>query len=148
MPEADNVLVREFHTGDEESVADLCSQLGYPTSTSDVERRLKEAGDGRQAVFMAESPDGRLVGWVQVCARTILVSDRYAEIEGLVVDREWRSRGVGRALMRRAEEWARHAGCRAVSLRSNVVREGARPFYEDIGYEVMKTQWAFRKRLT
>jgi GNAT superfamily N-acetyltransferase len=148
MPEADNVTVREFRTGDEEAVADLCSQLGYPTSKADVERRHREEGDGRQRVFMAESPDGRAVGWVQVCVRTILVSDRHAEVEGLVVDREWRSRGVGHALMKSAEEWARKAGCKAVSLRSNVVREGARPFYEDIGYEVIKTQWAFRKRLT
>jgi GNAT superfamily N-acetyltransferase len=147
MPDTDDVLVRAFRPGDEESVADLCSQLGYPTSTSDVERRLREAGDDGHAVFMAESPDGRVVGWVQVCAHTILVSDRHAEIEGLVVDRDWRSRGVGHSLMRRAEEWARHAGCKAVNLRSNVVREGARPFYEDIGYEVVKTQWAFRKTL-
>ena len=148
MSDTDDVLVRAFRQGDEESVADLCSQLGYPTSTSDVERRLREGGDYGYAVFMAESPDGRVVGWVQVCARTVLVSDRHAEIEGLVVDRDWRSKGVGRSLMRRAEEWARQAGCKAVSLRSNVVREGARPFYEDIGYEVVKTQWAFRKRLT
>lgn len=148
MPGEDDVLVRAFRAGDEESVADLCSQLGYPTNVSDVERRLREAGDKRQAVFMAESPDGRVVGWVQVCVRNLLVADRHAEVEGLVVDRDWRSRGVGRSLMKRAEEWARQANCKAVTLRSNVVREGARPFYEDIGYEVIKTQWAFRKRLT
>jgi len=148
MPGKDDVLVRPFRAGDEESVADLCTQLGYPTSVSDVERRLREAGDRWQAVFMAESPDGRAVGWVQVCVHSILVADRHAEIEGLVVDREWRSKGVGRSLMKRAEEWARRADCKAVTLRSNVVREGARPFYEDIGYELTKTQWAFRKRLT
>jgi len=148
MPGADDIQVRAFREGDAESVADLCTQLGYRTSTSEVERRLQEAGDNGHAVFMAESPDGRVVGWVQVCVRALLVSERHAEVEGLVVDRDWRSRGVGRALMKRAEEWARHAGCKAVSLRSNVVREGARPFYEDIGYEVVKTQWAFRKRLT
>jgi GNAT superfamily N-acetyltransferase len=148
MPHSDSIAVRVLRPGDAESVAVLCSQLGYPTSAADVERRLQSAGDRGHVVFMAESPDGRAVGWVQVCARTILVSDRHAEVEGLVVDREWRGKGVGRALMKRAEEWARQEGCGAVSLRSNVVREGARPFYEDIGYEVVKTQWAFRKRLS
>jgi len=148
MFDTDNVVVRVLHAGDAESVAGLCTQLGYRTSTNEVERRLHEAGDEAHAVFMADTPDGRAVGWVQVCARTILVSDRHAEVEGLVVDREWRGKGVGRALMRRAEEWARQEGCKVVSLRSNVVREGARPFYEDIGYEMVKTQWAFRKRLT
>jgi GNAT superfamily N-acetyltransferase len=147
MHDNHDIVVREFSASDAEGVADLCNQLGYPTSTADVERRLEEAGNKGHAVFMAESPDGRAVGWVQVCARTVIVSDRHAEVEGLVVDRDWRSKGVGRALMKRAEEWARQHDCKAVTLRSNVVREGARPFYEDIGYEVAKTQWAFRKRL-
>lgn len=140
-------MVRVLRPGDAESVATLCTQLGYRTSTAEVQHRLHEAGNEAHAVFMAESPDGSVVGWVQVCARTILVSDRYAEVEGLVVDREWRGKGVGRVLMRQVEDWARQEGCKAVNLRSNVVREGTRPFYEGIGYEVVKTQWAFRKRL-
>ncbi len=147
MPHSDSIVVRALRAGDAESVAALCTQLGYPTSAADVELRLQHAGDKGHAVFIAESPDGGAVGWVQVCARTILVSDRHAEVEGLVVDREWRGKGVGRVLMKRAEEWARREGCAAVSLRSNVVRDGARPFYESIGYDVVKTQWAFRKRL-
>jgi GNAT superfamily N-acetyltransferase len=98
-------------------------------------------------VFVAESPDGQVVGWVQACVRAVLVADRHAEVEGLVVDASWRGKGIGRALMKRAEQWARQRGCKVVRLRSNVVREGARPFYEALGYKVVKTQWAFRKTL-
>ncbi len=147
MSSIDGITVRALCDGDAEGVADLCTQLGYPTGAGDVERRLRNAGGEGHAVFVAETHGGRTVGWVQVCARTILVSDRHGEVEGLVVDREWRSKGVGRALMKQAEEWARKTGCTSVSLRSNVVREGARPFYESMGYEVVKTQWAFRKTL-
>jgi len=37
--------------------------------------------------------------------------------------------------------------CRAIGLRSNVIRERARAFYERHGYQHFKTQKAFRKDL-
>ena len=43
--------------------------------------------------------------------------------------------------------WAREMGCRAVSLRSNVVRDGAHAFYEKAGYRRIKTQHVFQKEL-
>lgn len=130
------------------------SKAGYERHRIQDETRKASPESGRlphyssdQAVFVAESGGGQLMGWVQVCVRTILVADRHAEVEGLVVDESWRGKGVGHALMKRAEAWARQKGCKVVSLRSNIVREGARPFYEGIGYRVVKTQWAFRKIL-
>jgi len=151
MPDTTTIRVRFLRAGDAERVAVLCTQLGYPTSAKDVKRRLESGRvphySSDQAVFVAESGGGQLMGWVQVCVRTILVADRHAEVEGLVVDENWRGKGVGHALMKRAEAWARQEGCRVVSLRSNIVREDARPFYEGIGYKVVKTQWALRKIL-
>lgn len=181
----EGIHIRPVQAGDATSIAALCTQLGYPSRSKDVTRRLQEDGaaglqtrravqqarpesdaSGRGArrgrecgggkrrsvevepvVFVAESPDGQVVGWVQACVRAVLVADRHAEVEGLVVDASWRGKGIGRALMKRAEQWARQRGCKVVRLRSNVVREGARPFYEALGYKVVKTQWAFRKTL-
>jgi GNAT superfamily N-acetyltransferase len=64
-----------------------------------------------------------------------------------VVDEQARGAGVGRALMARAEQWARDHGCVAVTLRTNVVRTEAHAFYEKLGYGNVKTQHAYRKRL-
>ena len=75
------------------------------------------------------------------------VRDSQAEIGGLVVDEGLRGRGVGRMLMRQAEVWALAQGCRAIRLRSNIVREGAHSFYERLGYSRLKTQTVFRKPL-
>jgi len=142
------VSVRLARTGDAPRIAALSAQLGYPASQGQVERRLDQLRhDESSAVFVAERSDGRVVGWVQVCVRKLIMADRQGEIDGLVVDEDCRRCGIGQMLAREAEQWARAKACEVVSLRSNVVRKEARPFYQGIGYSVVKTQWTFRKIL-
>ena len=66
-------------------------------------------------------------------------------IEGLVVDRTYRGRGIGKLLLTRAEEWARANGCLLVRLRSTAARIDAHLFYEHLGYVKVKTQFSFAK---
>ncbi len=158
---------------DVERAADLCTQLGYPSTASDVAPRFQAiAARADHAVFVAEDDarvvgaelapfddrsgsleQGRgappsVVGWVHVCAgMLVLESDPWAEIGGLVVDERVRGRGVGDRLLAAAEAWAREQGYPQVRLRSNVVREAAHQFYLRRGYEVFKTQLNFRKAL-
>jgi GNAT superfamily N-acetyltransferase len=73
--------------------------------------------------------------------------DKLAEINGLIVEEETRSRGIGRALLDAAEQWARNCGCVVISVHSNVNRDRAHSFYKRNGYEPYKTQELFRKRL-
>jgi GNAT superfamily N-acetyltransferase len=68
-------------------------------------------------------------------------------VVGLVIDETVRSRGVGKLLLQKAEAWAKHAGCKSMSVRSNVKRKRAHEFYEKNGYEHYKTQKAFRKNI-
>jgi GNAT superfamily N-acetyltransferase len=70
-----------------------------------------------------------------------------AEVNGLVVADDERSRGTGALLLSAAEQWARSRGCKNMSVRSNVIRGRAHQFYQRHGYEHYKTQKAFRKPL-
>jgi GNAT superfamily N-acetyltransferase len=103
----------------------------------------------KHAVFVAESPDAGsgLVGWLHVSVSHLLESDMRAEVNGLIVAEGQRSAGAGAKLLEAAEQWARRQGCRAMNVRSNVIRERAHGFYERHGYEHYKTQKAFRKPL-
>lgn len=144
----DHFSVRPARFTDAPGIAILCGQLGYPSSQEEVVQRLTESqGDESSVIYVAERSDGRLVGWIQVGVRHLVVTNRQAEIEGLVVDSFYRRSGIGHVLVERAESWARAKGCSVISLRSNVIRNEARPFYEGIGYKVVKTQWTFRKAL-
>jgi ribosomal protein S18 acetylase RimI-like enzyme len=142
------VTVRAATPADAPQIARLSGQLGYPTTPEEAVQRLAQLeGDARHAVYVAESAPSQVVGWIHVEECRLIESDTRAEINGLVVDERHRSRGAGRILMEHAEQWARARGCRAVVLRSNVIRTRAHAFYQELGYQTLKTQKYFRKNL-
>ena len=91
--------------------------------------------------------DGGAVGWVHVVLAEYVDAEAFVVIGGLVVDRARRRLGIGRALMDRAETWARERGCSMVRLTSSAARKAAHRFYEDLGYTNIKTQYSFVKAL-
>jgi GNAT superfamily N-acetyltransferase len=133
---------------DAAAVAELAGQLGYPSTESEVARRFRTVEhDPDSQVLVAEGLDGTVLAWLHVCATRHIESDPCAEIAGLVVAEGSRTRGIGRTLMGEAERWARERGLAGVALRSNVVRSEAHAFYQRLGYEIIKTQHKFLKRL-
>jgi len=146
-PATEKLKIREARAEDSARLAVLSEQLGYPVSAEEIGRRLRQVQrDERHAVYVAEVA-GQLVGWLHVFICPQLLTHAQAEIGGLVVEVNSRAQGVGKILMRQAEEWARARGCRAVYLRTNIIRADAHRFYEQLGYTRIKTQHAFRKPL-
>jgi GNAT superfamily N-acetyltransferase len=142
--------IRRARRGDAERIAQLSGELGYPATTTQIATRLRQLTPAsKHAVFVAESTNAGagLVGWVHVSVSHLLEVEMRAEVNGLVVAEGQRSAGAGAKLLEAAEEWARRLGCRAMNVRSNVIRERAHKFYERKGYEHYKTQKAFRKAL-
>lgn len=140
--------IRKARQDDAGRIAELAGQLGYPTSAKEMAERLKRAlrmKDG--ACLVAESPGNGVIGWIHVSVTPMLEVERRAEVNGLVVDQEIRSRGAGALLLDAAETWARKMRCKGMSVRSNVIRDRAHTFYLRQGYEHYKTQKAFRKTL-
>jgi GNAT superfamily N-acetyltransferase len=130
------------------AMAELAGQLGYGCTGQEVRERLRQMQDASQyAVYVAELPGGQIAGWIGAYLFRSIETSSCAEINGLVVDRSVRCRGIGRRLLNTAEEWARRIGCGAVSVRSNIKRDRAHRFYIINGYEHVKTQKEFRKSL-
>jgi len=142
------LTVRVATPADAPQIARLSGQLGYPATPKEVAQRLAHLeGDSQHVVYVAEIAPGQVVGWIHVEECHLIESDTRAEINGLVVEEGYRSRGTGRILMQHAEQWARTRGCTVVVLRSNVIRTRAHAFYEKLGYQTIKTQKYFRKTL-
>lgn len=140
--------IRPMTTADAPLVADLTTQLGYPTSPAETAERLVRLAERptEHATIVADE-GGRAVGWVHVALATSLAAGVEADIGGLVVDGSHRSSGVGAALLAAAEAWARDHGAARVVVRSRVARERAHRFYEREGYGLVKTSHVFEKRL-
>lgn len=128
-------------------LADLATQLGYPSTAEEMEARLRGVLSREdEAVFVAEE-EGDVIGWGHVGWRLLLESDPFAELLGLVVDARHRSRGVGARLVEEAERWAVARGLSTIRVRSNVIREDAHRFYLRSGYRLSKRQAVFTKDL-
>jgi GNAT superfamily N-acetyltransferase len=143
-----NTKIRRARSSDSARLAILCTELGYPATASEMRARLsrlKPAADN--AVFVAETLDRDVIGWLHASVSHLLEVPLRAEINGLVVGEGQRSKGAGAQLLNAVEDWARKKKCLSISVRSNVIRERAHAFYERHGYEHYKTQKAFRKPL-
>lgn len=143
-----DVTVRRARLSDAPRLATLSGELGYPTTTGEMTKRMKKLEPASQnALFVAESPEAGVVGWGHVSVNHLVEVGTRAELNGLVVAEGHRSLGAGARLLDAVEAWARKHGCPSMSVRSNVIRERAHKFYERQGYEHYKTQKAFRKPL-
>lgn len=146
MADRAQIRIRKARRGDAARIAQLSGELGYPASPEQIAARLRQLTPAtKHSVFVAESPEAGLIGWLHVSLSHLLESDLRAEVNGLIVAEGQRSAGAGAKLLQSAEEWARKRGCKGMNVRSNVIRERAHTFYERQGYEHYKTQKAFRK---
>ena len=62
-----------------------------------------------------------------------------AVIEDVVVDEQYRNKGIAKAMMTRAIELAREAGANNISLTSNPKREAANRLYQRMGFQRRET---------
>jgi GNAT superfamily N-acetyltransferase len=129
-------------------LARLSAQLGYPVSEDAMRVRLRRLlASAYDTIFVAESPEGRLLGWIHGFLSQLLESDYRVEIGGLVVDQQYQRKGVGRDLVRHVEKWAAESGATEASVRCRTTRPETHHFYESLGYGRAKTQIVFRKAL-
>ena len=86
------------------------------------------------AVFVAEREGGALVGRLSVARDSHPASAHVADL-GLMVAKDARRQGVGRALLEAAADWARGAGVRKLELHVFPWNEAGIALYESFGFE-------------
>ena len=132
------ITIRTAATGDLPAVRRLLAHLHDPPTEVAWSTSLwsRIVGDPNRTILLAESRDEHPVGTADLLLVPNLTHGgaAWAAVENVVVDPEWRSRGVGRALMRHAVGVAEAAGCHKVQLASSVERTGAHRFYERTGF--------------
>jgi len=139
------MVIREARPSDAAAMARLAGQLGYPATPSEFERRMAARSGSARAVYVAQGENDALIGWTEVAGIEMLIAEPYADLAALIVDEPRRGEGIGRRLVERALAWAHANGYAVLRVRSNVIRERAHRFYEDLGFERVKTQAVFAR---
>lgn len=135
-----SVEIRPATLADEAPFLDLLEQLfdppGAPAPGYTRERGshgFRWAIEGEHSDVLLALDGGSLIGLASVYRD--IESIRYGRrtwLQDLVVDRDARSGGVGKALLA-AAEWARERGCTHLVLSSGLGRKDAHRFYEREG---------------
>ncbi len=138
-------LCREYKQDDIAKLQNLMLELGYSVNLPELSQNISEIYKKGGEIFITEI-DGEVVGSVCVLIDTRLAEGVYAEIVSLIVSENIRGHGVGKELVKEAENWARkHVN--KIRVRANEVRSHAHAFYKSQGYEEIKTQKVFIKMM-
>ena len=144
----DTVDIRSATMDDSSALADLSTELGYPTSPIQAANRLGVILDSKEhAILVACLADGTVVGWVHVFFALRVESDPFAEIGGFIVTEEFRRRGIGRCLLAAVEEWVIQSGITRLRIRSRSNRVDTHTFFERLDFSKSKQQHVFDKSL-
>lgn len=139
------LVVRRAEPRDADSLVELARAVGAePEGWLITTGGWRTAGDERRylkairryehaAVFVAEL-DGRVVGRLSVARDQHPASPHVADL-GLMVAADRRGRGIGRALLDAAVEWARETGIAKLELHVFPWNEPAIRLYERFGFE-------------
>jgi aminoglycoside 6'-N-acetyltransferase I len=103
-----------------------------------------------QLVVVADAGDGNLAGFLEASIRPFVEdceSDNVGYLEGWFVDPEYRRRGLGRALVCTAENWAKSKGATEMASDAEIGNELSLTAHVSLGYEETSRLVHLRKDL-
>jgi aminoglycoside 6'-N-acetyltransferase I len=139
----DDALIKDYR--------DLRLEL-WPDCKEDCNREIAAmlANPERWAVFVASLEDGKAAGFLEVSLRDYAEganSSPVPYLEGWFVADEYRRRGLGKALIKAAEEWAILRGCSEIASDTWLENAVSIAAHERLGYKEVERQVCFLKQL-
>lgn len=121
------------------------TSLGYNYDFEKQKAKIEVVlNDKTQVIFVAEC-DNKVVGYIHLVNYDVIYADNFKNCLGLAVDNDYKRIGIGSALLKQAENWAKENGATGIRLCSGIEREKAHQFYQSQGYEVTKLQKNIKK---
>ena len=136
----DGYVIRQAAAADEGSIRVLFEEMLRTINHTDTVQGYEPGyldrywTGGADRIFVADS--GGAVGFLSVEVHR--EREEYAYLDDFSVTEAYRSRGIGTALIRAAEEYARELALSAVLLHVEKTNEAARRLYEREGFTVFR----------
>jgi aminoglycoside 6'-N-acetyltransferase I len=130
----------------------LRRQLWDATSDDDHKTEMLDIVDHTetQLVVVADAGNGKLAGFLEASIRPFVEdceTDNVGYLEGWFVDAEYRNKGIGRALVTAAEEWARSKGATEMASDAELGNDPSLSAHLKLGYEETSRLVHLRKEL-
>ncbi|MCH2176005.1 MAG: GNAT family N-acetyltransferase [Lentisphaeria bacterium] len=110
-------------------------QILYPEDgLAILQKRLDGMqGHGYQCVGIYD--EGLLIGISGLWTLNKLYIGKHIEPDNIIIHPDYQGKGIGHQLMEWLETYAKEIDCQSVELNCYAYNEGARRFYESLGYE-------------
>lgn len=141
--------IRQVEKREIEGVLDLIDEYDRPLSPrpsnddiSTIYNAIVQSGGCVVGAFSS----GVIVGTctVNVCANLSWSGRPYAIVENVIVSRSQRKRGIGKAILAYATEFAQQAGCYKAALMTGSKEPATHRFYESAGFSASKQGYQVR----
>ena len=130
-----NTAIRPATLVDAVQIAQLVTDLGYPTARSQMRRRLETILADNDYSTLVASAGQRIVGFIGTRVGPLYESDGlYGQVMALAVAPDRHRQGIGTSLMQAAEKILAERGALVSIVHSGNHRADAHAFYEKSGY--------------
>jgi aminoglycoside 6'-N-acetyltransferase I len=151
-PKSRQVTVRPLRETDLEEWFRLRKLLWDATADDDHKSEMLDVLDHSesQLVLFAEAGPGHLIGVLEASIRPYVEdceTDHVGYLEGWYVEPEFRKQGIGRELVRQAEDWARDRGCTEMASDAEIGNDLSLEAHLNLGYKETSRLVHLRKEL-
>ena len=151
------LTIRRAQSADLQQLAPLRNALWPESPISEHTQELASVLAGKSlgilplVIFVAETSEGILVGFLEAalrsCADGCDPTHPVGYVEGWYVSESHRRSGIGAALLRAAEDWARSQGCREIASDTQITNTLSQRVHESLGFQVAERAVLYRKPL-
>jgi len=151
------IKIRQAQLSDLHEIAKMCELL-WPDASIEEHRKEVDTilSSGRygtlpMSILVSQSENEALTGFIEVGLRSHADGCDTAQpvgfIEGWFVHEAFRKQGIGAALMRSAEHWARQQGCSEIASDTWLDDQMSIDAHQALGFKVVDRCVHFRKSL-
>ncbi len=144
-----NMKIRRLNENDLESLVKLYNQFWDEKSNlAKMKKIFKELKDNPEYIFLCATIDKVVVGSVLgiICEELYGECRPFLIMEDLIVDKNYRNKGIGKALMAKIHSFAKESNCTQIQFITEVEREATILFYESLIYN-SKTHVGFKRSI-
>ncbi len=152
-----NPIVRLANSKDLDQLAVLRNALWPDSTAAEHAQELALILAGKPpttlplVIFIAETPEGAILGFLEVGLRSHAEgcdeSHAVSYVEGWYISDSHRRQGIGAALLRAAEAWARAQSCRELASDTQLENMLSQQVHESLGFQVAERAVLYRKSL-
>lgn len=141
------IQIQALNLSHSETVQKLSEQLGYSLSIHQIQENVKEILDSEDHIALVAIDSEIVVGWIHAFKAMFIESRPFIEIGGLVVDENYRGKGIGKKLINEIKRWCIEKNILSLRVRSQIKRKEAHEFYLNVGFGEIKEQKVFQMNL-